>query len=427
MFELTIPQPVANIIGILNSHGYEAYAVGGCVRDALMGREPEDWDITTSARPEDVKSLFHRTVDTGIKHGTVTVIMKGKGYEVTTYRIDGIYEDNRHPKEVTFTSDLLEDLKRRDFTINAMAYSPSEGLVDAFGGMDDLDKKVIRCVGEPMERFNEDALRILRAIRFSAQLNFAIDPATYKAIGIIAPNIANISKERIQAELTKLLLSDHPGKISEVYETGIAGYISSAFAAIDYKSCDIPISLPAVKYIRWAAFLRPASQKTDGGNLKDSGYAEQEQMQNPDADRKIPDNSNEASDMAGQAEVILRDLKFDNETIHNVKTLVAWSGRDIAPDAASVRKAMSQMSPDLWDALILLNNYSDSIKQFTREIRARGDCLSLKDLAVTGQDLQDAGIKPGREMGRILDEMLQKVLEDPDRNNSEYLLGTLIS
>ena len=184
-----IPQKVEIIINILEKAGYEAYAVGGCVRDALLGRTPNDWDITTSAKPEQVKALFHRTVDTGIAHGTVTVLLEKEGFEVTTYRVDGEYEDGRHPKEVTFTACLEEDLKRRDFTINAMAYNPRKGLVDLFEGQKDLENKVIRCVGDPLERFTEDALRIMRAVRFSAQLGFSLEEETRKALSVLAPNL----------------------------------------------------------------------------------------------------------------------------------------------------------------------------------------------------------------------------------------------
>ncbi|WP_330695287.1 CCA tRNA nucleotidyltransferase, partial [Lacrimispora sp.] len=211
MIKIQVPEAARRIIEQLNTSGFEAYVVGGCVRDSLLGRQPEDWDITTSAKPEQVKEIFNRTVDTGIQHGTVTVLIDHEGYEVTTYRIDGEYEDGRHPKSVEFTGSLLEDLKRRDFTINAMAYSDREGLVDAFDGVKDLESRVIRCVGNALDRFTEDALRILRAIRFSAQLDFNMEGETRAAISVIAPNMAKVSKERIQVELTKLLLSDHPG------------------------------------------------------------------------------------------------------------------------------------------------------------------------------------------------------------------------
>lgn len=385
--QIQIPQHVDYIISRLNRHGFEAYAVGGCVRDTLLGREPGDWDITTSARPEQVKQLFRRTIDTGIQHGTVTVMMDKTGYEVTTYRIDGEYEDGRHPKQVEFTSDLLEDLRRRDFTINAMAYSRETGIVDAFGGMEDLKAGVIRCVGDAMERFTEDALRILRAIRFSAQLGFSIEPRTWQAIFAIAPNIAKVSKERIQVELTKLLLSDHPEKLKEVYETGISRYVSPAFAKLPWQQLAIPSSLPAVKYVRWAAFLRLT--------------------------------------LPSEAAQVLRGLKLDNDTINKVKTLVSWSGRPLEPQPAAVRRAMSQMEPEVWDALLELNEYGAEIRSLTEQIRGAGDCLSLKELAVKGQDLITAGVKPGKEMGEILHRLLEHVLEHPEDNQKQALLEYL--
>ena len=386
--QIQIPPQVEQIIEELNSHGFEAYAVGGCVRDTLLGRSPEDWDITTSAKPEQVKALFRRTVDTGIQHGTVTVMTGKSGCEVTTYRIDGKYEDARHPSTVEFTSDLLEDLKRRDFTINAMAYSHRTGIVDAFGGIKDLERGIIRCVGIPMERFTEDALRILRAIRFSAQLNFTIDKATGEAISIIAPGIAKVSKERIQAELSKILLSGHPEQMKVVYTTGISPYVSPSFAGIPYQSLSIPAALPAEKYIRWAAFLRLVSPE--------------------------------------EAVSILKDLKLDNDTIAKARTLVTWSGIVLHPEPAAIRKAMSQMEAEVWDALILLNGYQEEIKHHTREIRRRGDCLNLKDLSIKGQDLIIAGIKPGKEIGTLLNQMLAHVLEYPADNQKDVLMKRFI-
>lgn len=201
---IQLPDKVHKIIGVLEAAGYEAYAVGGCVRDSILGRKPNDWDITTSAKPEEIKNLFPRTIDTGIKHGTVTVMLDREGFEVTTYRIDGVYEDKRHPKEVTFTANLEEDLKRRDFTVNAMAYSERAGLVDIFGGLQDIERGIIRCVGNAQERFTEDALRMLRAVRFSAQLGYRIEEKTGQAIHSLAPDLKAISAERIQAELVKL-------------------------------------------------------------------------------------------------------------------------------------------------------------------------------------------------------------------------------
>ena len=218
---INIPQKAEQILRTLNEAGYEAYVVGGCVRDSILNRVPGDWDITTSALPEQVKALFHRTVDTGIQHGTVTVMMGKEGFEVTTYRVDGEYHDGRHPDAVTFTRSLEEDLKRRDFTINAMAYHPEHGLVDLFSGMEDINRKIIRCVGDPVERFTEDALRMLRAVRFSAQLGFTVEENTKAALARMSGNLEHVSAERIQTELVKLLVSDHPDYLRTAWETGL--------------------------------------------------------------------------------------------------------------------------------------------------------------------------------------------------------------
>ena len=396
--EIKIPAPAEEILTKLNDNGYEAYVVGGCVRDMILGREPGDWDITTSALPEQVKQVFRRTVDTGIQHGTVTVMMGDEGYEVTTYRIDGEYADGRHPDSVTFTPSLTEDLKRRDFTVNAMAYNGNTGLVDEFGGMEDLDRGIIRCVGEPMDRFSEDALRILRAIRFSAQLGFAIEGRTYEAIRAIAPNMVHVSKERIQAELTKLLLSPHPGHISMVYETGISPYVSETFHKVPLLGMpSVPAQVPPVRHMRWAAFLRKC----------------------------MPD----------EAVKILKDLKLDNDTINRVRTLISWQDYGLGPDKYSIRIAMSRMEPDLFDDLLEFRMCLSEAGArqdlghtalLVDEIRRAGDCISLKTLAVGGNDIIKAGIRPGREVGLTLARLLEMVLEDPARNTKEYLLQHLV-
>ena len=394
---MRIPEAAEEIIKKLNQAGYEAYVVGGCVRDTLLGRQPEDWDITTSAKPEQVKAIFGRTIDTGIQHGTVT-IMRGKaGFEVTTYRIDGEYEDGRHPKSVEFTSNLVEDLKRRDFTINAMAYSHETGLVDAFGGMDDLKQKRIRCVGSPKDRFTEDALRILRAVRFSAQLGFDIESDTKQAITEIAPNLVHVSKERIQVELTKLLLSANPDYIREVYVTGISPYITPDFTQVPAADISIDSGLPAEKALRWAAFLR----------LVDATCAVR----------------------------ILKDLKMDNDTISKTETLVTWWNQPVPADPPKIRRVMSQMTPELYDNLLRLKQSAgravveplQEVAVLSDDIRKAGDCISLKTMAVTGRDLIDAGMKPGRELGGILNRMFEQVLEHPEYNTKEYLLNEFVS
>ena len=235
-YQMTMPQEVVRIINTLEQHGYEAYAVGGCVRDAMLGREPEDWDITTSAKPLEVKGLFRKTIDTGLQHGTITVMVNGEGYEVTTYRIDGEYEDGRHPKEVAFTTSLRMDLERRDFTINAMAYNDRSGLVDEFDGVGDLKRGVIRCVGDAGQRFDEDALRMLRAVRFSGQLGFTIEDATLQAMEQRIQNLQKISAERIRVEMTKLLISPNPGRFRVAYTSGMTGVFLPEFDRM--MTCD---------------------------------------------------------------------------------------------------------------------------------------------------------------------------------------------
>ena len=405
--KIHIPAPAKEILERLNEQGYEAYVVGGCVRDMLLGRSPGDWDITTSALPWQVKAVFRRTVDTGIQHGTVTVLMGKEGYEVTTYRIDGEYSDGRHPNSVTFTPELIEDLKRRDFTINAMAYNQRTGFVDAFGGVEDLKAGVICCVGNPMDRFTEDALRILRAIRFSAQLDFKIETETYEAIQAIAPNMAKVSKERIQTELTKLLLSGRPEDMALVYETGISPYVSESFHQA-YSTGSIP-SIPVSTTARKA----PALGRTFYENA-------------------TPD----------QAVQILKELKLDNDTMNKVKILVAWLpillwGQE--KEEGQLRQAMSQMEPELFDDLLhmkeALAGTGDQVPEtvaelkeirgLTDEIRRRGDCIRLKDLALTGHDVMKAGVKPGKAVGQALGFLFELVLKDPGKNDRDLLLGEL--
>lgn len=397
--EMRVPADAEQIIEKLNEHGFEAYVVGGCVRDSLLGKEPEDWDITTSAKPGEVKAIFSRTIDTGIQHGTVTVMLNRQGYEVTTYRVDGEYEDGRHPKSVDFTTSLLEDLKRRDFTINAMAYNGREGLVDAFGGMEDLENRVIRCVGSAVNRFTEDALRILRAVRFSAQLDFRIEDETYEAISLIAPNLEKVSKERIATELTKLLLSGHPEKMKRVSDTGASRYISEPFfkAAVLSKGELRPLGcLPAVKYMRWAGFLRREQGET-------------------------------AAD-------ILRDLKMDCDTMDRVKILVSWWRTPIAAEKPAIRRVMNQIPGDLFDSLLCFQEvfagevgegYGETLKMvkaLAEEIREAGDPVNLKELAVDGRDLMAAGMNPGPALGKTLNALMEQVLERPECNERAYLL-----
>jgi tRNA nucleotidyltransferase (CCA-adding enzyme) len=433
---MKLPEDVKNIINILQEHGHEAYAVGGCVRDSILGREPEDWDITTSARPDEMKAIFPRSIDTGIEHGTITVLM-GKGqYELTTYRIDGEYEDSRHPKEVLFTSNLREDLLRRDFTINAMAYNEETGLVDIFGGIEDLERGVIRCVGNAEERFSEDALRIMRAVRFAAQLDFVIEEETAQAIRKLAPTLEKISAERIQTELVKMLLSPHPERIRQAYELGITAVVLPEFDRTMETKQHNPHHMYTVgEHTIQALMQAPADRMIRMALLfHDMGKPEMKTTDEDGVDHFK--RHNEAS--ARICKEVLRRLKFDNETIRTTEKLIYYHDYRVALKPSSVRKLISLVGEELFPLLLQVQradllaqsmymraekmNQLDEIDRIYREILERRDCLSLKDLAVNGRDLIEAGMKPGKEIGAILQEMLQEVLEDPSKNTKEYLL-----
>ncbi|MBQ5375935.1 MAG: CCA tRNA nucleotidyltransferase [Lachnospiraceae bacterium] len=438
MIQITLPSDVKFIIEKLEAAGFEAYAVGGCVRDQIMGREPNDWDITTSATPYEVKDIFHKTVDTGLVHGTVTVILHGEGYEVTTYRIDGEYEDGRHPKQVSFTASLEEDLKRRDFTINAMAYNESHGLVDLFGGLEDLEKGVIRCVGEPMERFSEDALRMMRAVRFSAQFGYEIEEATREAVRKLAPTLEKVSVERIQVELTKLLTSGHPDFFRECYELGLTKLFMPEFDACMTCEQHNPHhaytvgehTLIGMQHVPKDKVLRLTMLLHDIGKVETKTTDEA----GIDHFRGHPVKS------AEMAKVILRRLRYDNQTIHDVVRLVEFHDWDIHIEARkkSVRKAVAKIGQDFFPEMFEINladtlaqsdylrkeklEKLDALKALYQEILRDKECLTLKDLAVNGQDLMAVGVQPGKQIGQILNAMLQDVLEYPEHNDKEHLL-----
>lgn len=434
--KIDIPAPAAEILDKLHDAGYEAYVVGGCVRDSILGREPGDWDITTSARPEQVKEIFGRTIDTGIQHGTVTVMMGKEGFEVTTYRIDGEYEDGRHPKDVTFTASLVEDLKRRDFTINAMAYSYEDGLIDEFDGLADIDKKIIRCVGEPRERFTEDALRMMRAVRFAAQLGYSIEEDTRKAITELAPTLDRISAERVQVELVKLITSDNPGKVKELYETGLSAVFMPEFDrcfgtpqnnphhAYDVGDHIVKAveSIEGDKVLRLTMLLhdieKPSCRTTD--------------------EKGIDHFYHHAEKGAKTAAAILRRLKFDRDTMDKVEKLIWCHDWRFPAEKKNVRRAMNKIGDELFPCFIKVKmadtaakssyhqdekyEWIGKLNDLYEEVKRDGECFSLKDLAVNGKDLIGKGITPGKELGDILAAMLSDVIDDPSHNTKEYLL-----
>lgn len=436
MTQIQLPEKVQYVIAQLEAAGFEAYAVGGCVRDSLLGRVPNDWDVTTSAKPQQVKAVFGHTIDTGIQHGTVTVMLGREGFEVTTYRIDGEYEDSRHPKEVVFTANLTEDLKRRDFTINAFAYNDRSGIVDAFDGMADLEQGVIRCVGEASERFGEDALRILRAVRFSAQLGFSIAQETRDAAAVLAPNLEHISAERIQAELVKLLVSDNPDYMRDAYALGITRVIlpelDAAFATPQHNPhhqytvgehlMQTMLHVRADKSLRIAALLhdigKPAVRTTDeAGTDHFHGHVEESERMAAD---------------------ILKRLKFDNDTMAKVQKYIRY--HDCKPDAnaRSVRRAVNRIGAEYFAQVLAIRRadtlaqssyeraqklaHIDAIEALYAEIMQKKECISLRTLAVTGNDLIALGVPTGKRIGAILNQLLDEVLQNPEHNTRAFLM-----
>lgn len=441
MVKIQLPNSVQFIIHTIEQAGFEAYAVGGCVRDSILGREPDDWDITTSAKPEEIKQLFRHTVDTGIQHGTVTVLIKKECYEVTTYRIDGEYEDSRHPKEVNFTSLLSEDLRRRDFTINAMAYNESKGLIDLFGGQEDLEDKIIRCVGNPKERFSEDALRIMRAVRFSAQLGYEIEEKTTAAIKELAHTLDRISVERIQVELVKLLVSKHPEYMLKLYELGLTRIFLPEFDIMMDTPQNNPHHMYSVgMHTIKAMELVPEDRITRLTMLLHDVGKPATRSTDDDGIDHFHGHPNLGSEMAKK---ILKRLRFDNDTIDRVSLLVLYHdyGNAVSATPAFTRKLINRVQLENFPLLLDIK-YADvmaqselqremklekleSLKESYEEVLEQGMCIRLKDLAVSGSDLIEAGMKPGKELGQALEHLLEVVLEDPDMNSKESLMDLI--
>lgn len=393
--KIRLPEAVQKIISILESHGFEAYVVGGCVRDSLLLRTPKDWDMTTNARPEEIKQLFRRTIDTGIEHGTVTVRMGGEGYELTTYRVDGVYLDGRHPEEVTFTPNLEEDLKRRDFTINAMAYNDRAGIVDLFGGEADLRSGIIRAVGEPMERFTEDALRILRAVRFSARFGFEIEEKTAFAAKALSGRLSLISVERIREELVQILESAHPDYVGKLADFGALDLFYDEYAAKQDEINELLLAVPAGRVLRLSAFL--------GKSGKDLVHSYQ------------------------IAERVLDYLKFDNDTKSSVLHVIRFSDVKLTTDRVLLRRFLNACGKEDHENVLLFLEKAENldlseVRAVLRDILEKGECTTLKELAVSGKDLIGLGMMPGKKMGEVLMELLREVLEDPEKNTKEYLL-----
>ena len=433
---MDMPKNVDTAINLLQSAGFEAYAVGGCVRDSLLGKTPNDWDITTSAKPEDMKSVFinFHCIDTGIKHGTVTVVIDGEPLEITTFRLDGEYEDNRHPKSVTFTSNLGADLGRRDFTVNAMAYSKMTGTVDLFGGQNDLKNKIIRCVGDPDRRFNEDALRILRALRFASALDFEIEEKTAQSLLKNCALLGNISEERISKELLKLVC----GKGAKRILTDFAPVLFEILPELQpmYKnSHDNPHhcydiyehTLIAVESIDPEPTLRFAMLLHDCGKP---------------AVKKFDENS--VAHFYGHQRIsaeisaqILARLKVSNKFRDEILFLVSNHDRwELYENTEKMPRYLSKFGLD--GVLNLLKVMRADVLAQSPEYRYRLDqiadaeeieknlaeqkpCLSLSELQINGRTLMDIGIPQGRKLGAVLAQLLDEVIDGVTKNTQEAL------
>lgn len=433
---MDMPKNVDTAINLLQSAGFEAYAVGGCVRDSLLGKIPNDWDITTSAKPEDMKSVFadFHCIDTGIKHGTVTVVIDGEPLEITTFRLDGEYEDNRHPKSVTFTSNLGADLGRRDFTVNAMAYSKMTGTVDLFGGQNDLKNKIIRCVGDPDRRFNEDALRILRALRFASALDFEIEENTAQSLLKNCALLGNISEERIAKELLKLVC----GKGAKRILTDFAPVLFEILPELQpmYKnSHDNPHhcydiyehTLIAVESIDPEPTLRFAMLLHDCGKP---------------AVKKFDENS--VAHFYGHQRIsaeisaqILARLKVSNKFRDEILFLVSNHDRwELYENTEKMPRYLSKFGLDgvlkllkVMRADVLaqspeyryrLDQIADA-EEIAKNLAAQKPCLSLSELQINGRTLMDIGIPQGRKLGAVLAQLLDEVIDGVTKNTQEAL------
>jgi len=388
--QINLPEHVNFILNTLQAAGFEAYIVGGCVRDIIRGVQPKDWDITTSATPLEAKANFLRTIDTGIKHGTITVLLDGQPYEVTTYRIDGEYLDNRRPQTVEFTTNIEEDLSRRDFTMNAIAYSPITGFVDPFGGQEDINRGLIRCVGDPLHRFGEDALRMLRAIRFAAVTGFDINKDILTAISVLKATLQNISPERIREEFGKLITSQNPETVVLLDKTGLLPFV---LGNRDYEGDIIQAAhwltiCPSQESMRLALFLY---------NQID-------------------------------CEKLLQAMRFDNKTAKEAAMLVRLLYEELPANRYQIKKILRFVPQALFENFLTLNeiispnNNVAHIRSEVQDIVSKAECFTLKNLAINGVDLKALGIEQGEAMGKTLEWLLDEVMQNPTLNQKKTLL-----
>lgn len=432
---VNLSKSAEKIIEILIEAGFSAYAVGGAVRDCLLGLPAHDFDITTSATPQEVKGLFSKTVDTGIKHGTVTVILDGEEIEVTTFRSDGEYVDNRKPENVTLVKDVHDDLARRDFTINALCYNNHEGIIDIFSGVTDLKNKIIRAIGNPEDRFREDALRILRAVRFSAQLGFDIEENTKNAIVKCAHLVKNLSMERVVSELDKILMSDSPRHLKMLYDLGVLKYICPEMCEcfttsqntrwhiydVGTHTVEVIKNCPKVIYLRYGALMHDWGKPFTKG-INDLGE---------DMFRNHGKISTEL------AEKFCRKYKFSNERRDKTVRLVKYHDIEILPEKKYVKRAINKVGADIFYDLICLKRadclsqnldltkerlpYIDKLFELYKEIKENSEPVGVKSLKINGNDLKELGYE-GKKIGEVLNFLLEKVIENPLLNEKEKLI-----
>ncbi|MBR5485112.1 MAG: HD domain-containing protein [Oscillospiraceae bacterium] len=437
--KITMPTAVETAMSILTANGHEVFVVGGCVRDFLRGQQPNDWDLCTSAVPEETLKCFEgfNVIPTGLKHGTVTVVIQGTPLEITTFRVDGEYTDGRRPDNVTFTANITEDLARRDFTVNAMAYNEASGLVDPFGGRSDLEKGIIRCVGNPEQRFKEDALRILRGLRFAARFGFSIEQNTAETIKRLYPLLENIAAERIFTELCGFFKGEKVEPLLDEF-ADVFCFLMPCLSALRGMEQNHPYHLydgythtikavqaaPPNEVLRFAALLhdtgKPLCKTTDEKGI-DHFYG------HPDESEKI------AAD-------VMQRMRADNETAHRVKQLVKLHDVRFPCNAKTVRRWLSRLGEkdlrDLW-ALQRADRMAtrftkedfellDNLQSCLDEVLRKHQCFSLKQLALNGKDLIALGIPKGKQVGTVLNFLLDAVLEQPELNTKQTLTNMVL-
>lgn len=435
--EMIIPPQAEFILHKLQERGYEACVVGGCVRDTLMGRKPHDWDIATAANPDEMKEALAgcRLIETGLKHGTVTALVNGLPIEITTYRIDGSYSDNRHPDDVHFTKNLKEDLMRRDFTMNALAYSREKGLTDCFGGLDDIKSKTVRCVGEPDLRFQEDGLRILRALRFASELGFTLEISTAQSVRRNAPLLRGIAKERIQAEWNRLLCGPSAGKVLQEYRSVFCEFIPELDAMFGfdqhnrYHTLDVwEHTVKALESVEAVPVLRLTMLLHDIGKplcftMDDNGVGH------------FYGHDKKSTEMAAET---LHRLKYDNHTAEQVIVLVKYHDVAVTSDKKHLLRLLNLLGEENLRLLLKVKAaditaqnpaYSDRLNDLAKaesvlnEIIAESLCFSLKDLEISGDDLIALGVPQGEEIGKILQQLLEEVMEEKIQNRHWMLMN----